>query len=88
VPEDQAEQAARHQQQRRGEHDREKRQVQRGHAQGGRGRGDDVEQGDLLARGRVRAALPQPGGDHDRHSDAGHRAKTDDDQPQRPEIMR
>jgi hypothetical protein len=58
VHQDQAEQVARHQQQRRGEHDREQRQVQRGHAEADRGRGDDVEQGDLLARGRVRAALP------------------------------
>jgi hypothetical protein len=88
VPQDQAEQVARHQQQRRGEHDREQRQVQCGHAEADRGRGGDIEQGDLLARGRVRAAFPQSGGDHDRHGDAGHRAKSDDGQPQRPEIVR
>jgi hypothetical protein len=88
VSQDQAEQIARHQHQRRGEHDSEQGQVQRGHAEAGRGRGDDVEQGDLLARGRVRAALPQSGGDHDRHGGAGHRAKSDDGQPQRPEIVR
>jgi len=87
VPEDQAEQAARHQQQRRGEHGDEQGQVQRGHAEADGGRGDDVEQGHLLARGRVRAALPQPGADHDRHGDGRHRAETDDDQAQRPEIM-
>jgi hypothetical protein len=78
VPQDQAEQVARHQQQRRREHDREQRQVQRGHAEADRGHGDDIEQGDLLARGRVRAALPQPGADHDRHGDDGHRAEGDD----------
>jgi hypothetical protein len=88
VSEDQAEQVARHKQQRRGEQDREQRQVQRGHAKADRGRRDDIEQGDLLARRRVRAALPQTGGDHDRHGDAGHRAKADDGQPQRPQVVR
>jgi prefoldin subunit 5 len=87
VPEDQAEQVARHQQERRGEHGDEQGQVQRGHAEPERGRSDDVEQGDLLARGRVRAALPQPGADHDRHRDGRNRAEADDDQPQRPQIV-
>jgi hypothetical protein len=81
VTEHQAEQVSRHQQQRRGEHGDEQGHVQRGHAQADRGRGDDVEQRDLLARARVRAALPQPGADHDRHGDDGHRAEGDDSQP-------